>query len=118
MQLRYKQTNLWDTIQYTGGVIETHHICFADAHQVSDDKKQLFTPIGSFLGTLLEMLAWEDPSLRSLAEYFILAELLGSGKGRGRMWYLDILSDTLVGKLRQDGCLISGKRWHEWSLGF
>ncbi|MCK4794276.1 MAG: hypothetical protein KAV87_61685 [Desulfobacteraceae bacterium] len=116
---RYKHLeDLWDSIQKAGGVIEAAHICYAGKHQSSMEKKQLFTPIGSFLANLLEMLAWEDPSLRSLAEYFILADLLGSGVGSGNMWILSVLSNDLADTLKKGGCLVSGQRWHEWSMIF
>ena len=118
LSVRYKQLGIWDEIKQAGGVIETTHVCFADEHQTSDEKKQLFTPIGSFLATFLNMLAWEDTSLRSLAEYFILAELLGFGKGTSKCWPLTVLSDELAAKLKRGGCLVTGKRWHEWSMHF
>jgi len=105
-----------EELQAAGGVIETIHTCFAHAYQETDEKKQLFTPIGSFLSTLLETLAWEDASLRALAEYFVLAELLGSGQGGGKIWPLTVLSGELVEKLRRGGCLVSGERWNEWSM--
>ena len=119
LKIRYERLgNFWATIKKEGGVIEANHICFAEEYQTTADEKQLFTPIGSFLTTMFELLAWEDASLRPLAEYFILAQLLGSGKGGGKMWTIDVLSDELVGKLRRGGCLVSGERWHEWSLHF
>lgn len=117
--IRYENmTEFWDVIRKAGGVIETNHVCFSSSSQTSDEKKQLFTPIGSFLAALLEKLAWQDTSLRPLAEYFILAELLGSGQGYGSMWPLSVLSEELAAKLSKGGCLVSGERWHEWSLHF
>jgi len=113
-----QQGNLLYEIQQSDGAIETTHICFADEFQTSDKKKQLFTPIGSFLATFLYMLAWEDTSLRSLAEYFILADLIGFGGGKTNFWPLTVLSDKLVARLKRGGCLVTGERWHEWSYFF
>jgi len=119
MSVRYSQLgSSWDEIQQAGGIIETAHVCFAATSQPSGERKQLFTPVGSFLATFLEMLAWEDMSLRSLAEHFILADLGGLGQGRSQFWPLAVLSDKLADKLRQGGCLVSGERWHEWRLFF
>lgn len=119
MSVRYERLGrFWNTIQEAGGVVEVAHVCSAESNQTSDDKKHLFTPIGAFLATLFKMLAWEDTSLRPLAEYFILADLLGSGRGGGKMWPLTVLSDDLAAKLKQGAPLVSGERWHEWSLHF
>jgi hypothetical protein len=119
MRLRYERMgDFWTTIQQAGGAIEANHVCFTEEYQTTTEKKQLFTPIGSFLTTIFEMLAWEDVSLRPLAEYLLVADLLGSGQGSARMWALNVLSDELAGKLRQGECLVSGERWHEWSMCF
>jgi hypothetical protein len=117
LSIRYQHLGeLWDEIQKAGGVIETPYMCCADVYQTTEEKKQLFTPIGAFLATLLAKLAWVDAGLRPLAEYFILADLLGSGQGKGKIWPLTVLSDELAAKLRRGGCLVSGHRWHEWSM--
>lgn len=117
LSIRYQQFgDVWEEIQAAGGVIESIHMCYSYEHQTTDEKKALFTPIGTFLSTLLVRLAWEDASLRSLAEYFILAEVLGSGRGKGRIWPLTVLSGESVEKLRRDGGPVSGERWNEWSM--
>lgn len=55
LSIRYQQLgDVWEELQAAGGVIETVHTCFAHAYQETDEKKQLFTPIGSFLSRLLE----------------------------------------------------------------
>jgi len=119
MSIHYEELgSVWNDIQQLGGIISTAYVCFADTYQTSDEKRQLFTPIGSFLATFLEMLAWEDVSLRSLAEHFILAELIGFGRGRGTRWPLTVLSDELVAKLTRGECLVSGERWNEWRFVF
>lgn len=118
MSVRYKKLGeaSWSAIQQAGGVIEIAHLCHAEPNQMSEDKKKLFTPIGSFLAGFYEMLAWEDIGLRPLAEYFILSELSGLGQGGGKIWPITVLSDDLAAKLRQGACLVSGERWHEWSM--
>ena len=119
MRIRYENLGeLWKELQATGGAIETVHVCFADAYQTTDEKKQLFTPIGSFLSAFLEKLAWEDVSLRPLAEYFILADVLGSGQGQAKVWPLSVLSSEFWATLKKGGHFVSGERWHEWSMHF
>ena len=68
------------------------------------------------LSAFLEKLAWEDVGLHPLAEYFILADMLGSGQGQGKVWPLSVLSSELWAKLKKGGYLVSGERWHEWSI--
>lgn len=117
MRDRYQPlAEMWTAIQHVGGLVEVTHICSSERHQTEPEAKQLFTPIGSFLAALLQRLAWRDPSLQPLAEYFILANLLGSGQGSGRVWPLSVLSDELAEKLRKGNSLVTGERWNEWSM--
>ena len=118
MSRHFQQQGLWDIVRQSGGVIHSSHVCFANSHQTSDEKKQLFTPIGSFLTTLLGMLAWQDAGLRSLAEYFVSAQLQGAGRGSGGAWPLTVLSDDLIVRLKKGGCLVNGEQWNEWSMYF
>ena len=47
----------------------------------NDTNKARFTPIGSFISSLIMKLAREDPRLRDIADYYRLTGLLGSGGG-------------------------------------
>jgi hypothetical protein len=119
LEIRYKGFGkLWQSIQSDGGVIETVHTCFAAIHQEDEEKKKLFTPIGSFLTKILEMLAWEDVNLRPIADYFINSNILGAGVGECKIGSLGILSDELADKIRKGNYLINEGRWDEWKMYF
>lgn len=118
---RYEKYNeKYAEIKNAGGSIEAWYSCFAEEHQTTEEDKLIFTPIGSFLAALLEKLAWEDFSLRPLAQYFLFSNLLGDGRGSAQIWTIDVLSDELRKKLQQGNCLVSGSenRWSEWRMFF
>jgi hypothetical protein len=78
------------------------------------DAKPSFEPIGTLLCYLLHKLAWEDLSLRPLAEYFHLAEVEGVGGGRLIGWPLNIYSEEVRDRILSN---VSSKYdpWNEWS---
>lgn len=119
LEIRYQYMGKkWDALRGEGGLIETFHTCFAEIHESDEEKKKLFTPIGSFLTNLLSMLAWNDPSLRPIADYFLGAAVMGSGMGYGKICSTTVLSDELLGKLRSGHSMQSGDRWNEWQMMF
>lgn len=73
--------------------------------------------MGSFLGSLSEKLAWEDPGLRTLADYFVLSRVVGLGAGIPRVWPISILSEQLAKELREreHGTWMP---WDEWNFSF
>ncbi|MFP7414378.1 DUF6602 domain-containing protein [Priestia filamentosa] len=77
-----------------------------------------FTPIGTLITFLFRKLAWENPSIRSLSEYFARVKLSGVGQGDSRMWdpFKVYSADTL--RQIQLGKLTNGIAWDEWSMGF
>jgi Domain of unknown function (DUF6602) len=76
-----------------------------------------FTPIGVLISFLCRKLAWEDPSLRDLADYYRLVNISGSGKGRMRSWASSIYSGEIRSRV-EAGMLSNGANWDEWRLGF
>jgi len=75
---------------------------------------KVFQPTGGMLAYLTQRLAWNDPSIRDLADYYRMAGLWGYGYGAMRYWPQSVLSDEVrrgieVGHLRQHG------DWEEWS---
>jgi hypothetical protein len=82
----------------------------------SDNQAPEFRPVGAFIALLTQKLAWEDPALRDIADYFRLTNLWGNAGGTiVRPWPLSIYSDTtraaiLAGRVTNDGA------WSEWSL--
>jgi hypothetical protein len=78
---------------------------------------EYFTPIGVLISYLSQKLAWEDPSLRNLADYYQVANIAGSGQGRARMWPSSIYSEEIRPRV-ESGMLSNCKSWDEWSIMF
>jgi len=76
-----------------------------------------FTPIGTLLPNLLIKLAWEEPSVRQIAGYFL--NVLGGGAGHGvvREWDISVFSEDIRKQVlseppsRKPG-------WDEWNSYF
>jgi hypothetical protein len=76
-----------------------------------------FTPIGVLISYLSRKLAWENPSLRDLADYYRISNIAGPGKGDMRMWPSSIYSEEIRSRV-EAGSLSNGKPWDEWHIGF
>ena len=76
-----------------------------------------FTPIGVLISYLSQKLAWEDPSLRDLADYYRITNIAGSGMGALRTWPISIYSDVVRPRV-ESGMLTNGKPWDEWHVAF
>ena len=78
-----------------------------------------FTPIGTFYANLMERLAWEDPTLRDIVDYYQATKIAGEGGGRLRRWSFGVLSDVVQkqirGGRRLDSYVVS---WDEWKNHF
>ena len=73
-------------------------------------------PIGTLLTHMLRKLAWEDPALRELADYFFHSGVGGLGKGEIRNWSQSIFSQEIRKGILTRG--ISNKVWDEWGLSY
>jgi len=109
-----------DKLVQAGGAIETAYMVGAAHEQPAETVRRSFTPIGSFLASLLTRMAWGDPLLRAMAEYFVLSGVLGAARGQTRIWPVSVLSGQLVAKLRAGHEFMAGGggpdwRWNEWS---
>jgi hypothetical protein len=82
-----------------------------------DQQVDQFTPIGVLISYLSQQLAWENPSLRDLADYYRITNISGSGKGYMRMWPSSIYSEEIRSRV-EAGMLSNGKPWDEWHVGF
>ena len=72
------------------------------------------TPVGSLISSLLTKLAWEDSSLRRLADYFKMSGISGLGRGNARIWDRSIYSEELVNRdFPVD--FVSDYEWNEWT---
>ena len=82
-----------------------------------DNPNSPFTPIGGLIAHLSKRLAWENPSLRDLADYYIHTNIAGSGEGSGRDWPSSIYSKKIRSRV-EAGQLSNGEAWDEWSVFF
>jgi hypothetical protein len=84
---------------------------------IHDDKNnKTFQPVGGMLAYLTQRIAWEDHSVRELADYCRLAKLWGQGGGQMHFWPQSIFSDEVKKKIG-GGMLTNGEAWSEWSYG-
>lgn len=98
---------------FQGGVVEAGHIRFSENTQHMPEDQGRITPVGNLLVHLFDRIAYEDEGLRSFAEYFILANISGSGRGDMQTWTLDVFSDELRSRILRGGWGTEG-RWNEW----
>lgn len=76
-----------------------------------------FTPIGVLVSHLSQKLAWENPSLRDLADYYRITNIAGSGEGYMRNWPSSIYSEEIRSRV-EAGNLSNGNPWDEWHMAF
>jgi hypothetical protein len=91
----------------------TSLICHSRTSQSQSDE---FQPVGALLERLVEALAWADPLVRDIADYYRLANLGGAGSGHMRPWPLNAYSPEVAAQI-QAGRLTNGEPWDEWSVG-
>ena len=78
-----------------------------------------FTPIGTFYANLMERLAWEDPTLRDIVDYYQATKIAGGGGGRLRGWSLEKFSDVVQKQIRGGRRLSNNTvSWDEWKDNF
>lgn len=78
-----------------------------------------FTPIGGLISKLSRQLAWDNPALRDLADYYQSANIAGIGVGDFRAWESSIYSKNVRRRV-VNGNMTSGKSatWDEWRQFF
>ena len=91
-------------------------IYFGHTHY-HNSKSKHFNPIGTFISRLSLRLAWEDPSLRDLADYYLRTSIDGSGGGVRRYWDSSVYK-TKDRPLTGIGDTSSSPFWDEWSNTF
>jgi hypothetical protein len=80
-----------------------------------EGQSSVYRPIGALISHLSQRLAWEDPSIRDIADYYRLTNLWGSGRGSMRPWPLAVYSDDVRGRVLAGG-VTTGRFWDEWSM--
>ena len=85
--------------------------------QFRNSKSEHFNPIGTLISRLSLRLAWEDPSLRDLADYYLRTSIDGSGSGTQRYWSSSVYKKK-DRPLAAIGDSSSSPFWDEWNGGF
>lgn len=75
-----------------------------------------FTPIGSLISNLSKLLAWEDGTLRCLADYYLDLKMPGGGDGYMRWWDNSVYSVAVRKRLETSD--LYNRDWDEWSWAF
>lgn len=89
-----------------------------------ENQMEHFKPIGAFIFYLFHKLAWENQEYRSLADYYDLTDIAGSGSGPVRYWNSNIYSDEIKVKLEryitgvERSIVSNGEPWDEWQIMF
>jgi hypothetical protein len=88
---------------------------FAGAVKGRTAQSNSFQPIGAMVNYLTRRLAWEDKSLRDLADYYQAVDMRGSLRGTMSYWPQSVYSDALRSDL-EVRALDNSKRWDEWAM--
>lgn len=91
--------------------------CFVGSTIANAHQRKGFSPAGSLLNSLMQKLAWEDASMRAIADYYRLVNIAGAGVGTSRPWPFTIYSDEVRYRVLNGGT-VSGDVWNEWNLVF
>ena len=85
-----------------------------------NNQTKYFTPIGTLISNLSRRLAWEDPALRDLADYYQVTKIGGTGEGGFRKWPISIYSENVRRGIQGGVEEISSNimTWTEWNIAF
>lgn len=110
----------WEKDKETHGYLDDG--C-AGSHLYRESATEASYPISSALVHVIDRLAWEDASLRPLADYYgIAARGKGESESDGsplssRLWPLDVYSKEVRTGLNL-GLFTNGIKWSDWSIFF
>lgn len=82
---------------------------------LSNGQAKEYRPLGGMLGNLTQRLAWNDPTIRDLADYYRLAKLGGQGRGVIRPWSQNVYSGDVIEKVNR-GQIRNEGDWSGWNL--
>jgi len=71
-------------------------------------------PVAQLCAALTERLAWEDKSIRAIADYFRVTGMMGRGKGEVRAWPLRHVYSQAVNDALRSGRVEHGVLWSRW----
>lgn len=107
----------WTTMAPMYGPTGSATSAYVGHSRTHEQQVEQFTPIGVLISYLSQKLAWENPMLRDLADYYRIADISGAGKGYMRMWTSSIYSEEIRARV-EAGMLSNGKSWNEWHIAF
>jgi len=79
------------------------------------EQKSTFRPIGSLISYLTQRIAWNDPIVRDLADYYRSVNISGNFDGEQLFWKPTAYSED-VRRQVDLGRITQGDPWCEWSL--
>ncbi|MFG6445307.1 DUF6602 domain-containing protein [Microbacterium sp. P07] len=101
----------WEDLQLTYGLPAEGGVMTAFPRR---DDTSPSNPVAVLVAMLLQAVAWEDPGMRPLADYFRLAGLWGSGGGATRNWPLgDVYSPQTIASIAGHAVPAG---WNEWAI--
>ena len=96
----------------------TARIAYSGYIPSRDRPRLTYTAIGAFMVRLYNGLAWEDASVRGLAEYFSLSGIGGNGEGYFRHWPIKIYSEKVRADILRGRAQGPLQMWDEWNFAF
>lgn len=96
------------------GSANSSYVCAAIG---AERQKEYFSPIGVLLGGLFSKLSWIFNDMRGLELFFRKVDVMGSGKGRMRLWPITIYSETIRERIYK-GMFSDGNIYDEWHMHF
>ena len=81
-------------------------------------RDEIVTPIGMLISYLSMRIAWEDPSLRDLANYYRAVNIGGDGGGEYRKWPITIYSDEVRSLIKVGKLHTRRLSWDGWNRDY
>lgn len=114
-----EQPSLWEYSPCRNELPTGYASCtpYAPPKRQAGDTYAENVPLAQLCAHLTQRLAWEDASLRDMADYYALANFGGTGAGSQLGWSADVVySPEVLARLREFGP--DHEVWSEWSLWF
>jgi hypothetical protein len=109
----------WEKVAHVYGGAPCTTTSYILHHSGSFEQIKDFTPIGTFITSLTNKLAWRNTALQSIARYYATSKISGTGEGAsGRLWDPKMIySASTFERVTRTG-LVNGVHWHEWACAF
>jgi hypothetical protein len=79
-----------------------------------DDSPTYNTVLGTLIADLFKRMAYEDQTIRPMAEYYTLGGLDTGGISKPHFWFPEVLSKNVLKQLRSEGT--EEGEWSEWAM--